>query len=376
MTWVTHNYPRVPGDLPGGFLHPLAAALVRLGHEMTVVAPSDAGQGGDETRDGVRIRRVRYASPSRERYAYHGTMLSALRSPGGLLALAGLLRALRRSAREAGGQVIHAHWWVPGGVAAPSGTPLVVTLHGTDARLLERSAVARALGRRVLGRSGLVTTVSHAVADTVSRTMGGRKAQRTEVQPMPVDTTGWGWTRGGGGALVVARLTAQKRVDLALRAVAELATRGRRVPCTVVGDGPERPALESAARALGIADLVEFTGALPFPQVLERLYRADVAIQPSFREGFGLAAAEALMTGVPVVACPDGGGLLDVVSPSGAGRVAEPDPSALSTAVLALLDDPAAREAARVAGAEWRERLEPAAVAARFAGWYEEVAGA
>lgn len=376
MTWVTHNYPRVPGDLPGGFLHPLAAALVRLGHEMTVVAPSDAGQGGDETRDGVRIRRVRYASPSRERYAYHGTMLSALRSPGGLLALAGLLRALRRGAREAGGQVIHAHWWVPGGVAAPPGTPLVVTLHGTDARLLERSAVARALGRRVLGRSGLVTTVSHAVADTVSRTMGGRQAQRTEVQPMPVDTTGWGWTRGGGGALVVARLTDQKRVDLALRAVAELATRGRRVPCTVVGDGPERPALESAAQALGIADLVEFTGALPFPQVLERLYRADVAIQPPFREGFGLAAAEALMTGVPVVACADGGGLLDVVSPSGAGRVAEPDPSALSTAVLALLDDPAAREAARVAGAEWRERLEPAAVAARFAGWYEEVAGA
>ena len=53
-------------------------------------------------------------------------MTSALRGPGGWRALAGLWRALRRAAREevaAGADVVHAHWWVPAGLAAPPGCP-------------------------------------------------------------------------------------------------------------------------------------------------------------------------------------------------------------------------------------------------------------
>lgn len=46
VVFLTHNYPRWPGDLSGSFLGTLAAALVRRGIEVRVVAPSDAGQGG------------------------------------------------------------------------------------------------------------------------------------------------------------------------------------------------------------------------------------------------------------------------------------------------------------------------------------------
>ena len=88
-------------------------------------------------------------------------------------------------------------------------------------------------------------------------------AQVSHVQPMPVDTTGWGWNQGGKGILVVARLTTQKRVDLAITAAARLG-----VPCVVVGDGPERPALEALARA---RRGFEFTGALRSTAVRERL---------------------------------------------------------------------------------------------------------
>jgi glycosyltransferase involved in cell wall biosynthesis len=91
-------------------------------------------------------------------------------------------------------------------------------------------------------------------------------------------------------------------------------------------------------------------------------------------EGFGLAAAEALMCGVPVIACEDGGGLLDIVPPDGPGRVVAPEPEALADATAAILADPAAPAAARELGSEWRRRLDPSAVAARFHDWYREAA--
>ena len=379
VVFLTHNYPRHPGDIAGAFLHPLAVAVVGLGHEVTVIAPSDHGQGGEQVMDGVRVRRVRYASPSRERYAYTGAMQSAMRSPGGLAALYGLWRALRRGVRDATGDqketVVHAHWWIPAGLAAPKELPMVLTLHGTDGALLERSALARSLARPVLRRSAVLTTVSTALAGTASRTAGLELA-RILVQPMPVVTRGWDWSRGGGGCVVIARLSAQKRVGLLLEAVATLRAAGRDLFCTIIGDGPERAALERLAQALKVADLVHFTGELPFAGVLGHLMRADVSALPARGEGFGLAAVEALMAGVPVVACDDGGGLLDVVPRDGAGRLVPPEASSIAAALRELLDDPAARASARRVGETWRATLMPAAVAARFAVWYAEAARA
>ncbi|HKT59184.1 MAG TPA: glycosyltransferase, partial [Gemmatimonadales bacterium] len=100
VVFLTHNYPRWPGDLSGAFLATIAAALVRRGIEVRVVAPSDEGKGGEEERDGVHVRRVRYASARLETIAYRGTMAAALRAPGGWRALGGLWRALRRGAKE------------------------------------------------------------------------------------------------------------------------------------------------------------------------------------------------------------------------------------------------------------------------------------
>ena len=94
VVFLTHNYPRTPGDLAGSFLATLARGLVRRGVGVRVVAPSDAGEGGEETVDGVSIRRVRYASPQQERIAYRGSMATDVKSPAGLRALAGLWRAV------------------------------------------------------------------------------------------------------------------------------------------------------------------------------------------------------------------------------------------------------------------------------------------
>jgi glycosyltransferase involved in cell wall biosynthesis len=193
---------------------------------------------------------------------------------------------------------------------------------------------------------------------------------------MPVDSGAWTWTTGGGGAVVVARLTAQKRINLAIETTAFLASCGHDLPLTIVGDGPERPALERQVERLGIAPFVRFVGAVPPEEVAGFLAHADLMLAPAAGEGFGLAAAEALMAGVPVVACWDGGGLLDVVPESGAGRLTLPSAEALSDATLDLLQDPQRLALAKLVGESWRARLAPENVAELCEGWYHEALGA
>jgi glycosyltransferase involved in cell wall biosynthesis len=377
VVFVTHNYPRWTGDLSGSFLATLAEGLVRRGVDVTVVAPSDAGKGGEDRQNGVEVRRVRYAPARNESIAYHGTMQSAVRRPGGWLALAGLWRALRRAAREEltrGADLVHAHWWIPAGLAVPSSAPAMLTLHGTDASLLRRSPVARRLGTPVVRRARIVTVVSRELATWVQTTTG-RHIPKEHIHPMPIDASRYTWTTGGGGLIVVARLTAQKRVHLALEALACLVELGREVPLTIVGDGPERAALEGLAHRRGITHLVTFAGAVPSEQVPEFLAKADLMLFPSEGEGFGLAAAEALVAGVPVIACWDGGGVLDVVPERGAGRLTLPAAEALADAALDVLDDPDRLAAGRAEGEAWRQRLAPDHVAEVCEGWYREALG-
>ena len=93
---------------------------------------------------------------------------------------------------------------------------------------------------------------------------------------------------------------------------------------------------------------------------------------PAQAEGFGLAAAEALMVGVPVIGCWDGGGLLDVIPEKGPGRLTLPVADAIADAVLGVLNDPNRFTLARSAGEVWRARLAPDHVASVYERWYHE----
>ena len=376
VVFLTHNFPRFSGDVSGAFLATLARAVMDRGVEVIAVAPSDGGDVGGTELDGVPVRRVRYASPARETLAYRGTMAEAARTPVGTLAAWSLGRAMRRAAREElhrGASLVHAHWWIPGGLSAPPEAPLVVTVHGTDAVLLARSRLARALARPLFRRAQVVTGVSESAAQAVSATTG-RAVTGNHIQPMPVETARYTtWSAGGGGLMVVARLTGQKRIDLALRALALLPPSVGAL--TIIGEGPERPRLELLRDQLGLASRVRLLGALPPAQVAALLQTADMALFPARAEGFGLAAAEAYMAGVPVVACVDGGGVLAVVPPDGAGRLARPDPAALAEAITSLRADPVARDRAKQEGLRWRRELSAASVAEVCEGWYHEALG-
>jgi glycosyltransferase involved in cell wall biosynthesis len=376
---LTHAYPRHAGDVAGAFIERLALGLVARGHAVHVVAPADSGRGGEEVRHQVAVTRVRYAPARSETLAYTGMMLTALRSPAGLAWFGSLVWRQARTVRSLWTQeqldVVHAHWWVPGGLSAwLARRPYVVTLHGMDVVLLERWAAARFLARRILRGAAAVTAVSSDLADRAARAVTFDR-ERILVQPMPIAGAQFTRTsRGGGGVVTVGRLMPRKRLDLLLDALAQLRARGRRLPLTIIGDGPERARLERYAAELRLADQVRFVGAVPPERIAETIGDADVFAFPALGEGFGLAAAEALVLGVPVIATRDGGGVTDIVPESGGGRLVAPDVGQIARAIEELVTDPGARGLAAAAGAALRRRLEPAAVAEHFEAIYQRVA--
>lgn len=125
--------------------------------------------------------------------------------------------------------------------------------------------------------------------------------------------------------LYVGRLSPEKNVDTLVEAVGDL-------NLVVAGDGPLRGRVPNAL------------GAVPHAEVERLLERASVVVAPCEREGFGLAAAEAMAFGRPVVAAA-GGALLELVSDGETGLLVPPrDAAALRSAVERLLADPELRE--------------------------------
>jgi glycosyltransferase involved in cell wall biosynthesis len=112
---------------------------------------------------------------------------------------------------------------------------------------------------------------------------------------------------------------------------------------TLIGDGPEREALENLARDLGLSGRVRFAGALPREQALASLSSASLLVLPSLcYETFGLTILEAASEGVPAVAT-NIGGQSSLVQDGITGRLVPPGhPAALAVALHELLADPVA----------------------------------
>ena len=164
--------------------------------------------------------------------------------------------------------------------------------------------------------------ISTAVADRIRASYG----RHADVVFPPVDVERFRWDQPPGDYfLVVSRLNSYKRIDLAVRACS-LAS----LPLVVVGDGPDRGALERAA-----GPTVRFTGRLPDDEVTPLFESCKALILPGL-EDFGLTPLEANAAGRPVVAFA-GGGVLDTVRDGVTGVLfREQTPEALREALARI----------------------------------------
>jgi glycosyltransferase involved in cell wall biosynthesis len=146
--------------------------------------------------------------------------------------------------------------------------------------------------------------------------------------------------------LSVGRLASPKGFDLAVRALALLGTRGLRPRFVIVGDGPERAALEALCAEGGVTPQVEFRGALTHDQLLP-IYReawallAPCRVMPNGRrDGIPNVVVEAMAMGVPCVGTR-AAGLEEAIVPDRTGALCEPNqPQALADAIAPLLEHP------------------------------------
>lgn len=136
----------------------------------------------------------------------------------------------------------------------------------------------------------------------------------------------------------VSRLVPSKRPDHAVRVLAALRAEVPEATLTLVGDGPERPGIESLADRLGVSGAVTLTGRVTEDEKRAHLEQAGVLIACSAREGWGLTVTEAARLGTPAVAY-DVPGLRDSIVDGRTGILTDRSPEGLAHAVGRLLAD-------------------------------------
>jgi glycosyltransferase involved in cell wall biosynthesis len=148
---------------------------------------------------------------------------------------------------------------------------------------------------------------------------------------------------------IVGRLAEQKGHSVLLEALPEVISRFPEVALVVIGDGPDRQALEKKATLLGVAGQIVWLGSKSQDEVFGLYGVMDIFVMPSRFEGFGLVAAEAMAAGLPVVAS-DIEGLREVVEHEKTGYLCPAgDSRQLACRLLELLESPVrAREMGRL----------------------------
>lgn len=266
----------------------------------------------------------------------------------------GVLAAMRQLARELQPDIVETHSVKSHFLMHISGVaravPWVAFHHGytqTDAKVV----LYNECDRVSLRRADRVVTLARAFVDHLTRR--GVPAERVMVLHNAIDARPlqrideerqrlralWGIDAGEPVVLCVGRLSREKGHRDLIAALARLKTRHRVVPfrLVVVGDGPERNALQSLAQRGGIADAIRWLG---YIENAERLYGgADAAVLPSHSEGSPNALVEAAAYGLPIVATTVGG-VPDILEDGESGLLVPPrDPDALAAALYAIVAD-------------------------------------
>lgn len=291
--------------------------------------------------------------------------------------------------------LVHVHYAVPHcasaylarqtlGARAPR---VVTTLHGTDVTRFGADARYRAVVAFTVAASDGLTVPSEFLRGAAHQYLGIAATRPIEVIPNFVDTDYFTpavqrdrrrfaeFFRDVEDGPVLFHVSNFRPVKRATDLIEVLVRVRRRLRArlVLVGDGPEREAVEKQARALGVTRCVHFLGhRLDF---VDYLKHADAFLLTSQSESFGVAALEALSAGVPVVAYRVGG--LSELVPADAGHLVQPfDAGALAAAAIDVIEDDKRRVAyGQAARAHAVARFQRAPAIAHYESYFRQILG-
>lgn len=286
------------------FVHNQARAYVKLGHRVRAVVPLAIAKRSNEgkrlsapveivQKDGVEICYVRHLSLSSLGSRHFNARSSSF-----------FVRVFSKQILKGfSPDVIHAHTIDFGGTVAQAfrgkcPVPLVITTHGGDTN----SALARGDEtqlKSICDRADAVVACSAVLANhlrrcgtstSIQHIYNGFAVERVQRCPKIPERI-----------VQVCNLVPSKHVQLTIQAVARLREQHPGISLTVIGDGPERPALERLSAELGLLDAVHFSGCLSNADAMVEMAKAPFFIMPSFPEGFGIVYLEAMASGCVTV---------------------------------------------------------------------------
>lgn len=298
---------------------------------------------------------------------------SRIPSLGALYALTGLLRRERPLVVHCHGAEANFH-----GLLAASAARVSVRI-GEEIGIPGHSPLAKRVFRGTYWLAHRVIGVSTIVTDWLvqSREVPARKAIHIDnpvrLPPKRPESQGWNPRLR---ICFLGRLEQVKNPSGLLVAFSLLLAHGVTAELWIIGDGSERPQLESAAREMMIQSSTRFLGFQASPERL--MHQCDLFVQPSHSEGFGLALVEAMACGLPVISTPVGSAP-EIIEPGSTGWLLDDaDPRSIAAALLEACELGAERLRAmgyRARGSV-EGRFEPALYLERLESLYAEVAGA
>jgi glycosyltransferase involved in cell wall biosynthesis len=223
--------------------------------------------------------------------------------------------------------------------------PWSVTLHGPD-EFFDQDAFYL---RQKIESASFVICISDFCRSQVLRIAPNLDANRLEVVRLGVDCAALQPTETKPAAVspgpmhlvCTGRMVAAKGHRILLEAIAALAPEVE-VTCTLIGDGPERPALEALCARLNIAGQIRFLGAMAHQPTLAEVAKADVFVLASFAEGLPVALMEAMALGVPCVSTTIAA-IPELIESGENGLLVPPANSRALAAALRKLADPRLR---------------------------------
>ena len=381
---VTSSYPRFRGDIAATFVKSLCEQLVKLGHEVHVLAPYDPAVRDDD-RSMVKAHRFKYIWPDNLCLVGHGRSLEGdVRVRREVYWLtpfylaAGFWRLLRLSLDHRF-DVIHAHWVVPSGpigamVAMLHGLPLLVSLHGSDVFVVEKNRLLGKAAQWVFSKATEILTCSNDLAERAMRL--GLAYEKVRIIPYGVDVRKFcgdetkertlreklGIASDELVVLGLGRLVYKKGFEYLVRAIPQVIAKFAKVKFIIVGAGSLQDQLRLISEELGISEYLLMPGGILWDEVPQYIGMCDVFVVPSIRDhsgnvdGLPNVLLEAMASGKPVVASRIAGIPAVLQHERNGLLVDEKEPQQLAAAISRLLASPSLRKQYGSAGSEKAKR--------------------